>query len=119
MTYFLLEQLKKSQGAKKPHAKTEHGFTTWKDMLRKCVERYLGLANESGAGKQSFKSLGWIINSNKKSFNQSENSQVCSQIVSNMLELEDWVTTRHSVVSANLQEQSENGLRHATDDWQD
>ena len=122
MTHFLLEQLKKSQSAKKPHAKTKHGFTAWKDMLRKCVERYFRLAN------RKVEQLNRVSSPcmDGHQFNQEVLQSVgeftnlltnCFKNACKWHELGDHQTSYG--LSTSLQEQSENGLRHATDDWQD
>ena len=97
------------------------GPTTWKDMLVKCVERYCELANKKV--EQLYKVSSPC--SDDHQFKQEELEsvgelpEVCSQIVLTCLHVARvgrpdilWSVT-------SLQDQSQNGLRHVTDDLQD
>ena len=44
---FLLEQLKNYKGGKNLTQKLSRGPTTWKDVLKTCVETYCELANKN------------------------------------------------------------------------
>ena len=86
---FLLEQLKNYRGVKNLTQKQWRGPWTWKNMLKKCVERYCELANKKVEQLH-------IVSSpclNDHQFKQEELesvgelSEVCSQIVFKCLHL--------------------------------
>ena len=112
----------KLPGWEKPHAQTVSWSYDIEGHTQKCVERYCELANKKDrAVKQSLKSvLGW-------SPMQAGRARICWRIVRSLLtncpknlctwhELEDQTLCG---LSTNLQDQSLNGHRHATDDQQD
>ena len=87
-----------------------HGRT----CSKKCVERYSDLENKKTEQLSKFQVLAWMIKSNRKNLNQSENYQKFAHksfLKGTWHELEDltfcgpWTS---------LQDQSQNGLRRAT-----
>ena len=106
-------------GWEKPRAKTVAWSYDMEGHARKCVERYRELANNKV--EQLYKVSSPCLDDQQ--FKQEELESVGSIITSmltNCLLMSvlgtNWETCG---LSTNLQEQSQTGLRHVTDDWQD
>ena len=112
----------KLPGCEKPHAKTVAWSYDMEGHSRKCVERYCELVNEKM--EQLYKVSSLYIDDHQ--FKQEEHesvgeiSPVCSKKCIEMLVFGTNLKTRHFRGRlTSLQDQSQNGLRHVTDDWQD
>ena len=103
----------KLPGWEKPHPPT-----VWKDMLKNASNDTVNQKTRRWSNCTKFQVLAWmIINSNRKNLNQSVNyHKLCSHFV---LKCCAWHELEHHTFcgrSTNLQEQSQHGLRHVTDD---
>ena len=112
----------KLPGWEKPHAKFVARSYDVEGHARFCVERNCELANKKV--EQVYKVSSPCLDDHQ--FKQEEPgsvgelSQVCSQTVLKLFVLVTNWKTRHSVVCQQTCTSShKNGLRHATDDWQD
>ena len=101
---------------------------TWalhrQDHLHVYVQRLNDIANwrtKRQSTYTKFQVHAWmIINSNKKNLNQSENyHKSAHKLFWNACTWHESEDQTFYGLSTNLQEQSRNGLRHVTDDWQD
>ena len=105
----------------KRHAKTVAWSHDTEGHARNALNDTSSWQTRKWSSYIEFQVLAWmIINSRPEELESvGELSQVCSQIVLNACtwpELEDQTFCGRST---NLQAQSQNGLRHATDVWQD
>ena len=111
----------KIQEWEKPHAQTVAWSYDMEGHAQKCVERYCELANRKVEQLYKFQILAWMtITSTRRNWNQ---LQHCHKFAHTLYwnactwhELEDLTFCGRST---SLQDQSQNGLRHVTDDWQD
>ena len=92
-----------------------------KDMLENALCDSANWQTKKWSSFTKFQVLAWmVINTNRKNLNQSENydkyAHKMSSCACTWRELGDQTFCG---LSTNLQEQSQNGLRHVTDDWQD
>ena len=106
---FLLEDLKITSVVKT-------SFTIWTDMLKKRFERYGELAKDR-ALKQNSKCIN--INSSWRSLGRLGNFQKlahnCLEMLCTWYVLDDLTSCGQST---SLRDQSQNALRHVTNDWQ-
>ena len=105
----------------KPHAKT----VAWSYDMEGHARNALGdTATWQTKQWRSYAKLqvfaGMTINSNRKNLNQLENyHKFAHKLLSNVCSWNDLEDQTFCGRWTNLQEQSQNGLRHAADDWQD
>ena len=116
----LLEQLKNYEGVKSLTQKTAEWSYDMEGHARKCVERDNELANKEV--EQLYKVSNACLDDHQFKQEEPESvgglSQVCPQIVLQCLYLARIGRPHILCRSTKLQEQSQNGLRHAADDWQ-
>ena len=118
---FLLWQLKNYQGGINLTQKKLRGPATWKDMPENALRH---AASRQTRVEQLYEVSSPCLEDHQVKQEELESvgelTQVCSQIVFENActwhELDDQTICG---LSTNLQEQSQNGLRLATDDWQD
>ena len=115
----LLEQLKNYQSVKRLTQKQSRGPMTWKDMLENALGDIASWRTKKWSSSTKFQVFAWmVINSNRNNLNQSENCHKFARKLSwNVRIWHEFEDQTFCGLSINLQEQSQNGLRHATDDW--
>ena len=118
---FLLDQLDKYQGEKSLTLKQSRGPTTWKDMLENALSDTATWQTKQWRSYTKLQVFAWMtINSNRKNLNHLENyHKFAHKLLSNVCSWNDLEDQTFCGRSTSLQEQSQNGLRHAADDWQD
>ena len=94
------------------------GPTTWKDMLRNASCDTVNWQTRKWSHCTNYRILVWmIINSNRRSWNQLENCQMFARKLScNPCTWHELVDLTFYGQSTSLQDQSQNGRRHVTDD---
>ena len=108
-------------GGKHLTQKQSRGPTTWRDMPDNALRDTASWPTEKWSSEIKFQVLAWMtINSDRKNLHQLENyhkyAHKLSQNICIWHELLDQTFCGRSI---NLQEQSQNALRHVTDVWQD
>ena len=118
---FLLDQLDKYQGEKSLTLKQSRGPTTWKDMLENALSDTATWQTKQWRSYTKLQVFAWrTINSNRKNLNHLENyHKFAHKLLSNVCSWNDLEDQTFCGRWTNLQEQSQNGLRHAADDRQD
>ena len=118
---FLLDQLDKYQGEKSLTLKQSRGPTTWKDMLENALSDTATWQTKQWRSYTKLQVFAWMtINLNRKNLNHLENyHKFAHKLLSNVCSWNDLEDQTFCGRWTNLQEQSQNGLRHAADDWQD
>ena len=121
ITYFCCSNWK-IPGWEKPTRKDDglvlrHGRTCFENALSDTVNRQ----TRKWSSKTMFQVLArMIINWNRRNLNQSENNhKYAHKLFWNACTWHELEDLTFFGLSTHLQEQSKNGLRHATDDWQD
>ena len=109
---FLLEQPRNYQDGTNVSQKLQRGPTTWKDMLENAWNGDAKWQTKRVSNFSKFLILVWTITKSKRKSwkNKGELSEVCSP---------NLVNVTFCGQSTNWHDLSQNGLRLATDDWQD
>ena len=117
----LLEQLTSYQGGKNFTQRRWRSPTTWKDMLENAWKEVANWQTKKWSSCTLFQVLAWmIVNSNKKNLNQWDNyHKYAHRSFLNACTWHELGDQTFYGLSTNLQEQLQNGLRLATDDWQE
>ena len=117
----LLEQLKSYQGGKNLTQRRLRGLTTWKGMLENAWRDTASWQTKKSSSSTKFQVPAWMITNSKwKNLNQLENyHKYAHKLFFLMHTWHELGDQTFYGLSIKLQEQSQNGLRHATDVWQD